>query len=45
MGQHLYECERCHKYGIAHYILEAGALVLLCTACFKAHRQRKQVTA
>jgi hypothetical protein len=44
MSQHLYECERCQKYGVAHYILvpdETAPLgwrnELVCTKCWKAH--------
>jgi hypothetical protein len=50
MSQHLYECDRCHRYGVAHYILESDdaatrellapvmRLVLLCTGCWKEHK-------
>lgn len=34
MTQHLYECSWCHKYGVAHYVLQDGVLVLICTGCF-----------
>lgn len=42
MTQHLYPCERCAKYGVAHYVLVQDATaplgwrnVLVCTACYK----------
>lgn len=35
MGQHLYRCERCPAIGVAHYLLVAGRLVRVCTACWK----------
>lgn len=38
MSQHLYECENCHRYGVAHYILERGVLRLICTGCWHAWR-------
>jgi len=44
MSQHLYECQRCRKYGVAHYVLEHGLLLRLCTACAAWWRQRYQET-
>ena len=38
MSQHLYECVECHRFGVAHYVLENGILRLLCTGCWKAWR-------
>lgn len=51
MSQHLYECERCHKHGVAHYVLvkdETAPLgwhnELICTACWKAYISEGKTT-
>jgi hypothetical protein len=50
MTQHLYECDDCHCYGVAHYVLdredaesrraltEVFKLRRLCTRCWKDYR-------
>jgi len=39
MGQHLYPCESGKHdrevYGLAHYVLRHGRLILLCKECWK----------
>jgi len=49
MGQHLYECERCHKHGVAYYVLvrdNAAPLgwrnELICTACWKLYMAERK---
>lgn len=43
MGQHLYPCEQCGGYGVAHYVLAEDAQgwfnVTLCTGCFTEYRK------
>jgi hypothetical protein len=43
-----YECQRCHKWGIAHYLLALApdgsyVNVLVCTECFHAHVHRHRL--
>lgn len=42
MGQHLYPCEQCGAYGVAHYALANDGLgwynVTLCTECHREYR-------
>lgn len=49
MGQHLYQCERCPKIGVAHYVLVPDATApggwsnqLICTACWTADQAHKK---